>query len=266
MSSEAITRNDLTAILNEVLPMKPSEYRTLLWINPSPTSAFASSEISCDMSYDDYIIEYIGYTGQPDTKTSITLGNYTNYLYHITGSSSANGGSLYFFKRSVWRNTTSIGFGNVYSAADGTQWTQYTANTGCIPTKIYGIKYERVNPPQEVADYIVEQGSSGNWKYRVWNSGRKEAWLHASLGTLTLTKANYRNYLSYTYDTACPITFTDPVISANACASSGSTRFENVGWTSANKLSGYFMTDTNSTASSGTVSWNSVHLYAYIFE
>ena len=113
-------------------------------------------------------------------------------------------------------------------------------------------------------DYIVEQGTSGAWKYRVWASGKKEAWLRASLGALSFTRASYRAYLSYTYGTACPITFTSPVIVASASSSTGSTRFENVGWSS-NKLTGFFMSDTNSTAS-GTVTYNAVILHAYIFE
>lgn len=34
--------------------------------------------------------------------------------------------------------------------------------------------------PITVADYIVEQGTSGNWGYIKWNSGRYEAWLNDS--------------------------------------------------------------------------------------
>ena len=45
MASEAITRNDLTAILNEVLPPQPSEYKKLLWTNPSPTSNFPTQAL-----------------------------------------------------------------------------------------------------------------------------------------------------------------------------------------------------------------------------
>lgn len=113
-------------------------------------------------------------------------------------------------------------------------------------------------------DYVVTQNKSGDWSYRIWASGKKEAWLLASLGSLSFTRASYRAYLSYTYGTACPITFTSPVIVASASSSTGSTRFENVGWSS-NKLTGFFMSDTNSTAS-GTVSYNAVILHAYIFE
>lgn len=34
------------------------------------------------------------------------------------------------------------------------------------------------------ADYIVEQGTSGDWTYRKWNSGKIEAWGSQSYGSL----------------------------------------------------------------------------------
>lgn len=40
----------------------------------------------------------------------------------------------------------------------------------------------------QMGDYVVEQGTSGNWKYRKWNSGISEAWYGASV-TLSLTTA-----------------------------------------------------------------------------
>ena len=36
------------------------------------------------------------------------------------------------------------------------------------------------------ADYIVEKGKSGNWYYEKWNSGKVEAWGHATSGTLSM--------------------------------------------------------------------------------
>lgn len=33
----------------------------------------------------------------------------------------------------------------------------------------------------QMADYVVEKGSSGNWTYRKWNSGRSEAWYSGSV-------------------------------------------------------------------------------------
>lgn len=43
-----------------------------------------------------------------------------------------------------------------------------------------------------LTDYVVEQGTSGDFRYRKWNSGVSEAWYYKSLGqiSLTTTKAN----------------------------------------------------------------------------
>ena len=90
MSSEAITRNDLTAILNEVLPPTPSEYRTLLWTNPSPNANFAAQTVSLDLSdYDDVEIEFKTYSTQATYLTSKgTIGNGKAIMYGQTGSGS----------------------------------------------------------------------------------------------------------------------------------------------------------------------------------
>lgn len=32
-----------------------------------------------------------------------------------------------------------------------------------------------------VADYVVEQGTSGSWTYRKWNSGFAECWTHSAI-------------------------------------------------------------------------------------
>ena len=61
MSNKAITTNDLKAVLDVVLPPQPSEYRKLLWTNPSPTSSFAAQTVTLDLSsYDDVEIEMAG--------------------------------------------------------------------------------------------------------------------------------------------------------------------------------------------------------------
>ena len=39
------------------------------------------------------------------------------------------------------------------------------------------------------SDYVVAQGTSGNFTYRKWNSGVSEAWYYEQLGTVALTSA-----------------------------------------------------------------------------
>ena len=38
-----------------------------------------------------------------------------------------------------------------------------------------------------VADYVVEQGTSGDWAYRKWNSGKVEAWAHITFDSASWT-------------------------------------------------------------------------------
>ena len=47
-------------------------------------------------------------------------------------------------------------------------------------------------------DYIIEQGTSGNWTYRKWNSGVAEAWMGpVSAGSIAMTSAwGYGYYAS----------------------------------------------------------------------
>lgn len=135
MSSEAITRNDLTAILNEVLPPTPSEYRKLLWTNPSPTSSFAAQTISLDLSdYDEVEIYYRRSTANAATFSERYKIGELGLGYYISGTA-------------VGDRTSTISTSGIDV---GTAWSSNTAhNDFIIPLFIYGIKYERVLPPTE---------------------------------------------------------------------------------------------------------------------
>lgn len=41
--------------------------------------------------------------------------------------------------------------------------------------------------PSTSVDYVVEEGTSGEWTYRKWNSGKIEAWAYHSFGSQTGT-------------------------------------------------------------------------------
>lgn len=55
--------------------------------------------------------------------------------------------------------TSTSAASNPQNYAAGTIWLQYGAT-----------------PPSDRADYVVEQGTSGIWTYRKWNSGIAECW------------------------------------------------------------------------------------------
>ena len=154
MSSEAITQNDLREILSRTVGSVPSEYRKLLWTNPSPTSSFSAQTVVLDLSsYDDVEIEMAGVaTSQSTTSQYFTLKVGTGGLLSISANN--------IWWRYVTPRTTGVEFGAGYKTT--TYGSGATVdNTQMTPIAIYGIKYERVAPPQidntlEVASGTVD--------------------------------------------------------------------------------------------------------------
>lgn len=153
MSSETITKNDLTNILNEIVAIdgtdmtaqeiqdfvdsldisklnKTVEIKELIWTNPSPSSDFAGQTITVGAEYDWVEVET---TDGMVRKGSSTIGH-IRYGW-------ANGGAVV-----IARSMT-------YDKTDGTLWcdngvicglaniTSFTVdNSVCKPWKVYGIK------------------------------------------------------------------------------------------------------------------------------
>ena len=74
-----------------------------------------------------------------------------------------------------------------------------------------------------VADYVVEQGTSGIWTYRKWNSGIAECWTTSRLNTTGTVWANvmggYGFYVRYNFPSGLFIS--SPVTSGNGRTGSG---------------------------------------------
>ena len=67
-----------------------------------------------------------------------------------------------------------------------------------------------------VADYVIEQGTSGVWFYRKWNSGIAECWCAVD-DTVTYEGAVFEGYLYYTGIYTYPFNFISaPTVSYNA--------------------------------------------------
>lgn len=150
--SEIITR--LIGVVNRVNAIASFtnrvDTRELLWTNPNPTAAFAGQIISgIPSTYDEYEIVFTGYTGQQESMKTTRIpqdygGHGTGYLTYITGASGQTSGALYVFKRYCTIVTSGMQFGEVYSSCttiNNGVWARYTANTGIVPHKIYGIKF-----------------------------------------------------------------------------------------------------------------------------
>lgn len=90
-----------------------------------------------------------------------------------------------------------------------------------------------------VADYVVAQGISGNWRYRKWNSGIAECWAKI---TQTVTSgdiwAGTLNLAPYVITVTTPIEFTGiDCVNASAYVGSGHTITTYLGVTNPNEIS-----------------------------
>lgn len=73
-------------------------------------------------------------------------------------------------------------------------------------------------------DYVVEQGTSGIWTYRKWNSGIAECWGNPTTESVTFSSAGSGTglYQSVDMSVALPFTFTSiSAININAYAVAG---------------------------------------------
>ena len=90
-----------------------------------------------------------------------------------------------------------------------------------------------------VADYVVAQGISGNWRYRKWNSGIAECWAKI---TQTVTPGDAwegtLNLAPYVITVTTPIEFTDiDCVNASAYVGNGHTITSSVSATIPNNIS-----------------------------
>lgn len=152
MASETITQNDLREILSRTVGSVPSEYKKLLWTNPSLSSGRSAFDLTFDNAYDAYEIIFSmdngGYLFLPSVLAVVGNSPCGADFTHTSG------GRYY---RSVTLNGATLSFTTGYYNG--------SANVNaCVPYKIYGIKYERVAPPQvEYPNYSTEEQQVGTW-------------------------------------------------------------------------------------------------------
>ena len=180
MSSEAITQNDLREILSRTVGSIPSEYKKLLWTNPSPTSAMSGGTTIVASGADEYDaieVEYKTahiYDGYETASAPFVVGAHIT-LFAPSGLTGEFTGQSVNAVRTI-----SMGAGGLLmvDGAIGMTSSGTTSNNNmCIPYKVYGIKYERVQPP--VLDAEIEVLATGITLYRI---GRIRA-LHISDAT-----------------------------------------------------------------------------------
>lgn len=131
MSSEAITRNDLTAILDEVLPAKTTV--TILFDNDSQPLAGAITLAESATNFDMLVICYKTNDGDFASTSVMHPNGKSVCLWGATVS----GGYMYMKSRAVQIN------GNTIDTANNGQGTYYTGQ-GYIPS-----------PTVNTGDYIA---------------------------------------------------------------------------------------------------------------
>ena len=161
MSSEAITRNDLTAILNEVLPPTPSEYKKLLWTNPS--ASYSTGTVSLDLSeYDEVEVVFATDDGLVvEFSASCPVGKSGHGEWWDIRSDLSNYAAINGVTRSFSTSSTGVTFQNGNMLYNGGSYNGWASRA--IPRRIYGIKYERVAPPQaDALEWRLAGTATGN--------------------------------------------------------------------------------------------------------
>ena len=106
-----------------------------------------------------------------------------NIQYRVQSSSTTWSGSVW---KQVWTENN-LSAMTQSEATTGTATSQRTITAKVLHDTITGA----------FADYVVEQGTSGIWNYRKWNSGYMEAW-GASGDSVAMTTANGNLYFGNT--------------------------------------------------------------------
>lgn len=102
-----------------------------------------------------------------------------------------------------------------------------------------------------LADYVIEQGTSGNWRYRKWNSGKIEAWAKITFtyGATTAVGQLHRASISTTFPTALGLSANANVLATMGAAQSIVTVNMSVA-SSGSGLTGYIFRPTSQSGSS----------------
>lgn len=207
MSSETITRNDLTNILNEVLP--------------------ATSKVE----YDTHI----------NISTNDLINGYTatrNGILTVDVGKSTSGVAGYFYVKDTTINWDVMKL--TWTSSNGTSLTcstvmvkghTYLLRTQAEVSWSYCVAFPFAEPVATVnagnSDFIVEQGTDGIWTYTKWNNGSYEA---VYVGTVNMQAGSAMGggYFHQTSSALTPPYFSQTVKSLHGSAN-GAVLFSYVG-------------------------------------
>lgn len=140
--SETITKADLTNILNKVLPIRSNTTCTTVTLPFTPTA-------------NGLMIAFIR-----NTSNGRAYQNFTNTIPSFVDN--------YTLADDYWSQVVYVSKGNQVALSTASNVKSVTC---------YYIPLDDIASANLYAsDYIVEQGTSGIWTYRKWNSGIAECW------------------------------------------------------------------------------------------
>lgn len=193
MSSETITRNDLTNILNEVIPTVGVNYVVETHIEPLTIATNAYVETTFTATKSGYFP--LGIVGYRIGWVSGETGKCNVYSLEMTDKSE---GSV----------TVTYAVHNVTSAS-----VSMNLRVDILWAKVDGAS------ASFQADYIVEQGTDGIWTYRKWNNGSYDA---VYVGTVNMQAGSAMGggYFHQTSSALTPPSFSQTVKSLHGAANS----------------------------------------------
>lgn len=151
---------------NTIIPKLFSDYRKLLWSNPSPSSGFAAQTISLDLSgYDEVEIQCLASAGGVDFVTARCVVGKAIMAQFVSGGNGYGNGTPFLTERRFVTSTTGIIVSTGYGCFTGGSDWSYNSATRMIPLKIYGINYEKVAPG--VIDAEIESLAAGATLHRI---------------------------------------------------------------------------------------------------
>lgn len=140
-------------------------------------------------------------------------------LDQMVSGSSANindytGAGLYWMNKTTVTNTPNGGSGMLIVTASPTgnviyqTFVSFNTGSGYVATRCYTNSQwypwdERPAP----ASYVVQEGTSGAWRYRIWSDGKKECWLITTIKH-EVKQASGSLYYSSTVPYPYPVSFT----------------------------------------------------------
>lgn len=134
---EAITRNDLRGVLDDVLPT-----RTLLWTNPNPSAVFTAQTMSLSGAYyvyDFLEIEYLATQSQDVVTGTKKIERFPCKSSSVVSMVMYTTGWV-LLHRATWWETNGFHFDHAYYNSLLTPSSNGQGNDNLIPYKIYGIK------------------------------------------------------------------------------------------------------------------------------